>query len=76
MGLFFDFDNWVLWIPANIGNSFNILTFDFILKPPQPATGLFLALYIFDSEKNWLLFVHDYILLIHLDVMDKFGKEQ
>ena len=25
-----------------MGHSFDMLTFDFLLKPPQPVTGLFL----------------------------------
>ena len=31
----------VLCITASIGHSFDILTFDFLLKPPQPTTELF-----------------------------------
>ena len=27
-----------------MGHSFDMLTFDFLLKPPQPFTGLFLAI--------------------------------
>ena len=27
-----------------MGHSFDMLTFDFLLKPPQPITGLFLSL--------------------------------
>ena len=27
-----------------MGHSFDMLTFDFLLKPPQPVTGLFLML--------------------------------
>ena len=27
-----------------MGHSFDMLTFDFLLKPPQPVTGLFLTL--------------------------------
>ena len=27
-----------------MGHSFDMLTFDFLLKPPQPVTGLFLCL--------------------------------
>ena len=27
-----------------MGHSFDMLTFDFLLKPPQPVTGLFLAI--------------------------------
>ena len=26
-----------------MGHSFDMLTFDFLLKPPQPFTGLFLS---------------------------------
>ena len=26
-----------------MGHSFDMLTFDFLLKPPQPITGLFLG---------------------------------
>ena len=43
MELFLTID--ILYITANFGNfgySFDILTFDLLLKPPQPATGLFL----------------------------------
>ena len=31
----------ILCITANFGRSFDILIFDFLLKPPQPATRLF-----------------------------------
>ena len=27
-----------------MGHSFDMLTFDFLLKPPQPVTGLFFSL--------------------------------
>ena len=37
--LLFDID--ILLITAKCGHSFDILTFDFLLKPPQPSTGLF-----------------------------------
>ena len=36
-------DNDILHITANFGQSFDIFTFDFLLKPPQSATGLFLC---------------------------------
>ena len=33
-----------MWMGWWMGHSFNILTFDFLLKPPQPITGLFYSL--------------------------------
>ena len=42
-----------------MGHSFDMLTFDFLLKPPQPFTGLFLMLkYAFSYilETLFLLF--------------------
>ena len=33
-----------------MGHSFDILTFDFLLKPPQPITGLFLQSGLFDAS--------------------------
>ena len=35
-------DGWVIL--------FDMLTFDFLLKPPQPVTGLFLFLFLFLSS--------------------------
>ena len=41
-----------------MGHSFDMLTFDFLLKPPQPVTGLFLKLFLcfeeyFFLQENW-----------------------
>ena len=39
----FDFlTNDVLFITANFGHSFDILKFNFLLKPPQPVKRLFM----------------------------------
>ena len=38
-----------------MGHSFDMLTFDFLLKLPQPFTGLFLFVMLFQQEVllNW-----------------------
>ena len=39
-----------------MGHSFDMLTFDFLLKPPQPVTGLFLTIpgpFEYFSENRW-----------------------
>ena len=36
-----------------MGHSFDMLTFDFLLKPPQPITGLFFSVFIMNSLLWW-----------------------
>ena len=48
-----------------MGHSFDILTFDFLLKPPQPVTGLFfLSLSLFplnQHHSHQILWVGSYL---------------
>ena len=62
----------ILCITANFGHSFDILIFDFLLKPPQLSTGLF---YSFSySEKHEVTgeeFENDVICVQYLPILAK-----
>ena len=46
-----------------MGHSFDMLTFDFLLKPPQPVTGLFLTIDILYITGNLDIFLtFDFLL--------------
>ena len=44
----------VLCMTANFGHAFDMSAFDFLLKPPQPSTGLFFHLIHARSIENTL----------------------
>ena len=44
-----------------MGHSFDMLTFDFLLKPPRPVTGLFFIYHILRKEQFWLIIIRHLI---------------
>ena len=52
------FDNWLIY-NCQFWYSFDILTFDFLIKPPQPTTGLFYSNSEFTSKyvQQWIFWI-------------------
>ena len=54
-----------------MGHSFDMLTFDFFLKPPQPVTGLFLLKLI---DKNAIINQKKFLGLASLGILSFFKQ--